>query len=63
MYNTHKIIKKEMVPFSPTWVDIRALCQVKYVRQRKTDTYCLVYIWNMKKKSHKPKKVTHRKKR
>ena len=38
MYNTHKIIKKEMVPFSPTWVDIRALCQVKYVRQRKTDT-------------------------
>ena len=42
---------------------VTAFHQVKYVRQRKTDTYCLVYIWNMKKKSHKPKKVTHRKKK
>ena len=34
----YSVIKKnELLPFSRTWIDWKALCYLKYVRERKTN--------------------------
>ena len=43
------IKKNEILPFVTTWMDLEALCQMKEVRQGKTDTVWLHFYVASKK--------------
>ena len=39
--------KNEITPFAATWMDLDIII-LSEVRQRKTNTICITYMWNLK---------------
>ena len=46
------IKKNEILPFATTWIDLEDI-MLNEVCQRKTNTVCYTYMWNIKNKRNK----------
>ena len=55
------IKKNEILPFAATWMDLEG-AMLSEISQRKTNTYGIIYMWNLKNKlvNITKQKQTHR---